>query len=201
MGMWGVLAWRWLRARSPSERKVQFLECVCVVRCLTCCMYKGRLMAYVRVPCGSLRSTLGWMLGRLCAVDGRARLREPRSSRLGKLFLLRQCQGSVAVLTSNIGPLLIWSHFYVATVQRWFGSIKQFPSISLLLCVLAPSAPVGVSGRGGPTAEIAFGNHPGITQHDVAIHNRFARTSYMAAHWYLICVSLVKFLCFVFHRS
>ena len=38
--------------------------------------------------------------------------------------------------------------------------------------MLAPGAPVGVSGGGDLTAEIAYGNHPGISQHDVAIHEK-----------------------------
>ena len=62
----------------------------------------------------------------------------------------------------------------MATVRHWFGPVKQFPSISfsLLLRELAPGAPVGVSGGGDLAAEIAYGNHPGIAQHDVAIHKK-----------------------------
>ena len=38
--------------------------------------------------------------------------------------------------------------------------------------MLAPGEPVGVSGGGDLPAEIAYGNHPGIAQHDVAIHKK-----------------------------
>ena len=58
--------------------------------------------------------------------------------------LLRQCQGSVALLTSTIGPSLFSPHMNVATIRRRFGPVKQFPSFSLLLRVLAPGAPVAV---------------------------------------------------------
>ena len=85
---------------------------------------------------------------------------------------LRQCQGSVALLTSTIGPSLFSPNINVATVRHWFGSVKQFPSISLLFRVLTPCAPVGVSGGGDLIAEIAYGNHPGIAQHDVSIHKK-----------------------------
>ena len=60
----------------------------------------------------------------------------------------------------------------MATVPHWFESVKQFPSVSLLLRVLAPGAPVGVSGGGNLTAEVAGGNHPGIAQHDVTIQEK-----------------------------
>ena len=36
--------------------------------------------------------------------------------------------------------------------------------------MLAPGAPVGVSGGGDLTAEISYGNHPGIAHHEVATH-------------------------------
>ena len=76
------------------------------------------------------------------------------------------------VIRLGLGKLSVIN---VATVRHWFGSVKQFPSISLLLRVLAPGAPVGVSGGGDLTAEIAYGNHPGIAQHDVAIHKKDLR--------------------------
>ena len=102
---------------------------------------------------------------------------EQGSASLGHLAsvsssLLRQCQGSVARLTSTIGPSLFSPHINVATVRHWFGSVKKFPSTSLRLRVLAPGAPVAVSGGGDLTAERAYGNHPGIAQHDVAIHKK-----------------------------
>ena len=84
--------------------------------------------------------------------------------------LLRQCQGSVALLTSTIGPALFSTHIHVATVRHWFGSVKRFPSISVVLRGLAPRALVRVSGRGDLRAKIAYGKHPGIAQHDVVIH-------------------------------
>ena len=60
----------------------------------------------------------------------------------------------------------------MAIVRHWFGPVKQFPFISLLLHVLAPGEPVGVSGGGDLTAAIAYGNHPRSAQHDVAIHKK-----------------------------
>ena len=116
-----------------------------------------------------------WLDARAIVVQPMA---EQGSASLGHLAsvsssLLRQCQGSVALRTSTIGPSLFSPHINVATVRHWFGSVKQFPSISLLLCVLAPGKPVGVPGGGDLTAEIAYGNHPGIAQRDVAIHRKF----------------------------
>ena len=114
-------------------------------------------------------------------LDARAVVVQPMtkqgSARLGHLAsvsssLLRQCQGSVALFTSTFGPSLFSPDINVATVRLWFGSVKKFSSISSLLRVLAPGAPVGVSGGGDLTAEIAYGNQPGIAQHDVAIHEK-----------------------------
>ena len=115
-----------------------------------------------------------WLDARAVVVRSMA---EQGSASLGHLAsvsssLLRQCQGSVALLTSTIGPSLFSPYINLATVRHWFGSVKQFPSISLLLRVLAPGAPVGVSGGEDLTTEIAYGNHPGIAQHDVAIHKK-----------------------------
>ena len=105
--MWGVFGWRWLWAWSPSARKVRFLVCVCVSCRLTCCVYKGRLMSYVHVPCDSLRSTLIFN-ARAIVLQSMA---EQGSASLGHLAsvhspLLRQCQGGVALLTSTNGPSL-----------------------------------------------------------------------------------------------
>ena len=114
-------------------------------------------------------------------LDARAVMAQPLaeqgSASLGHLAsvsssFLRQCQGSVALLRSTIGPSLFSPHINVAAVRHWFGSVKQFPSISVRLRVLAPGAPVGVSGGGDLTAKIAYGNHPRIAQHDVAIHKQ-----------------------------
>ena len=115
-----------------------------------------------------------WLDARAVVVQSMA---EQGSASLGHLPsvsspLLRQCQGSVALLTFNIGPSLVSPNISVATVRHWSGSVKQFPSIYFLLRVLAPGAPVGVSEGGELTAEIAYGNHPGIALHDVAIHKK-----------------------------
>ena len=128
--------------------------------------------AGVGVRSGALR--LAWLDAWAVVVQSMA---DQGSASLGHLAsvsssLLRQCQGSVAQLTSTIGPSLFSPHINVATVRHWFGSVKKFPFTPLLLRVLAPGAPVGVSGGGDLTAELAYGNHPGIAQHDVAIHKK-----------------------------
>ena len=86
--------------------------------------------------------------------------------------LLRQCQGSVALFLSTIGSSYFSPHINVDIVQHWFGAIKKFPSISLLLRVLAPGAPVGVARGGDLTTELAYGNHPDVATHAVAIHQK-----------------------------
>ena len=128
------------------------------------------------VRSGALRfvAVIAWLDARAVVVQSIA---EQGSASFGHLAsvsssLLRQCQGSTALLTSTIGPSLFSPHINVATVRHWSGSVNQFPSISLLLRVLAPGAPVGVSGGGDLTSEIAYGNHLGIAQHDVEIHKR-----------------------------
>ena len=97
---------------------------------------------------GDLRfvAVKAWLDARAVVVHSMA---EQGSASLGHLAsvsssLLRQCQGSVALLTSTIGPSLCSPHINVTTVRHWFGSVKQFPSMSLLLRVLAPGAPVRV---------------------------------------------------------
>ena len=120
-----------------------------------------------------------WLDARAVVVQSMA---EQGSASLGHLAsvsspLLRQCQGSVALPTSAIGLSQFSPLINVATVRHWSGSVKQFPSVSLLPRVLALGAPLGVSGGGDLAAEIDHGNHPGIAPHDVAIHKKFAKTS------------------------
>ena len=131
------------------------------------------------VRSGALRFVAvdAWLDARAVVVQSMA---EQGSASLGHLPsvmspLLRQCQGSIALLTSTISPSLFLPHINVVTVRHWSGSVKQLPSISLLPRVLALGAPVGVSGGGDLTAEIAYGNHPGIAKHDVAIHKKICK--------------------------
>ena len=115
----GSFGWRWGfgacsrggGARSSFERKVRFLVCVCLSCRLTCCVYKGRLMAYVRVPCVRCGRRLVGYSGDCGAVDGRARLREPRSSRLGKLPPLDTVSGQRCPTLVHHRPLTVFAAY------------------------------------------------------------------------------------------
>ena len=47
----------------------------------------------------------------------------------------------------------------VGFVRHWFGDIKQFPHIDLLLQIISEGAPVHVSGHGDLRASLVYGNH------------------------------------------
>ena len=83
--------------------------------------------------------------------------------------LLRLCGGSVASFTGAVGPSVFASHIHLDVVRHWFGAIKKFPAIRQLLHVLSPGAPVGVARGGDFHAELAYGNHPSVASHEVAI--------------------------------
>ena len=86
--------------------------------------------------------------------------------------LLRKCQGSVDLFLSTIGSSSFSPH---TIVQHEFGTVKNFPCISLLLRVLAPGAPVSVARGGDFTTDLAYGNHSVVAMRAVAIHqNRCA---------------------------
>ena len=86
--------------------------------------------------------------------------------------LLRLCGGSVASFTGAVGPSVFASHIHLDVVRHWFGAVKKFPAIRQLLHVLSPGAPVGVARGGDLHAELAYGNHPSVASHELAIHKK-----------------------------
>ena len=46
-----------------------------------------------------------------------------------------------------------------AQVRQWFGGVKEFPDIELLMQIVSQGAPVHVSGQGDLQAALAYGNH------------------------------------------
>ena len=86
--------------------------------------------------------------------------------------LLRLCGGSVASFTGAVAPSVFASHIHLDVVRHWFGAIKKFPAIRQLLHVLSPGAPVGVARGGDLHAELAYGNHPSVASHELAIHKK-----------------------------
>ena len=83
--------------------------------------------------------------------------------------LVRLWGGSVASFTGAVGH----SVFRVAYSSRCCSSLvwgrQEFPAIRQLLHVLSPGAPGGVARVGDLHAEIAYGNHPSVASHEVAI--------------------------------
>ena len=69
--------------------------------------------------------------------------------------LLGQCQGNVPLFLYTLVFSLFSPNIWVAIAYHWFDEIKEFPRTFLLLCVMAPGAPVSVSGGGGVTIELA----------------------------------------------
>ena len=50
-------------------------------------------------------------------------------------------------------------HVDIAQVQYWFGDVKEFPDIELLMQIVSQGAPVHVTGQGDLSAALAYGNH------------------------------------------
>lgn len=46
-----------------------------------------------------------------------------------------------------------------ACVRQWFGGVKEFPDIDLLIQIVSQGAPVPVMGQGDLLAAFAYGNH------------------------------------------
>ena len=86
--------------------------------------------------------------------------------------LLRACAGSVKLFTSAVGSARIAPHIHPHIVRHWFGSVKNFPRIDQLLRVLELGSPVCVARGGSLTAELAYGNHPSVAPHAVAVHQK-----------------------------
>ena len=87
----------------------------------------------------------------------------------------RLCGGSAASFTGAVGPSVFASHIHldvVRVVRHWFGAVKKFPAIRQTLHVVSPGAPVGVVRGGDLHAEPAYGNHPSVASHELAIHKK-----------------------------
>ena len=85
------------------------------------------------------------------------------------------CVCGAAVLLRLPGRLVIQffaSRIHLDVVRHWFGAVKKFPAIRQLLHVLLPGAPGGVARGGDLHAEIAYGNHPSVASHEVAIQKK-----------------------------
>ena len=52
------------------------------------------------------------------------------------------------------------------------NTVKNFARVDQLLRVLAPGFPVCVARGGNLTAELAYGNHPSVAPHAVAVHQK-----------------------------
>ena len=50
-------------------------------------------------------------------------------------------------------------HVDAESVRQWFGAVKDFPDIELLVQIISRGAPVPVSGQGDLSAALAYGNH------------------------------------------
>ena len=85
------------------------------------------------------------------------------------------CVCGAAVLLRLPGRLVVQffaSRIHLDVVRHWFGAVKKFPAIRQLLRVLSPGAPVGVTRGGDLHAELAYGNHPSVASHELAIHKK-----------------------------
>ena len=47
-------------------------------------------------------------------------------------------------------------------VRRWFGEVKEFPNIDLLVQIISEGAPVAVAGKGDLRAATEYGNHNSV---------------------------------------
>ena len=95
------------------------------------------------------------------------------------------CVCGAAVLPRLPGRLVIQffeSRIHLDVVRHWFGAVKKLPAIRQLLHVLSPGAPGGVARGGDLHAEIAYGNHPSVASHEVAIHKKKKEVCYDVVH-------------------
>ena len=120
MGVWGVLAWRWVLGRSPFGEK-STVSCV-RVRDLPADLLRVQ-GAVDGVRSGALRLVAvdTWLDARAVVVQSMAEQGFPSLGHLASVSspLLRQCQGSIALLMSTIALSLISPHINVATVRHW----------------------------------------------------------------------------------
>ena len=87
------------------------------------------------------------------------------------------CVCGAAVLLRLPGRLVIQFFFFASrihldVVRHWFGAVKKFPAIRQLLHVWSPGAPVGIARGADLHAELAYGNHPSVASHEVAIKKK-----------------------------
>ena len=86
--------------------------------------------------------------------------------------LLHACAGSVKMSTSAVGSDRIAPHIHPHIVRHWFGTVKNFPRVDQLRGVLTPGSPVCVARGGNLAAELAYGNHPSVAPHAVAVYQK-----------------------------
>ena len=58
-------------------------------------------------------------------------------------------------------------------VRRWFGEVKDFPNIDLLVQIISEGAPVAVTGKGDPRAATEYENHNSVRRFSSEILAKF----------------------------
>lgn len=54
-------------------------------------------------------------------------------------------------------------------IRHWFGTIKEFPEIDILMKIVSEGAPVVVAGNGDLKAAVAYGNHTSVNHFSLEI--------------------------------
>ena len=83
---------------------------------------------------------------------------------------LRAYAGSVNFFTPAVGSARVAPHNNPHIVRHWFGTVKDFPRVDQLILVLGPRSVVYVARGRNLTAELAYGSHPSVAPHAVAVH-------------------------------
>ena len=109
-------------------------------------------------------------------------------------FLLQQCYDSVAFFTAAVGFSCLAPHIHCDTVRHWFGAVKTFPAISLLLRVLSPGSTVCVARGGICLRSLHTAITPASPRTMTLFTIRCAQTLTTGVPWFLIRVSRPTFL-------
>ena len=69
--------------------------------------------------------------------------------------------GSFSSMLETVTVLPV-SRVDISPIRRWFGEVKEFPDVDLLVQIVSIGAPVAVGGRGDLVAALHYGNHSSV---------------------------------------
>lgn len=80
-----------------------------------------------------------------------------------------QCRFECMLDTLSVLPV---PRVELEDVRRWFGDVKEFPDIDLLMQIVGRGAPVPVAGQGDLTSALEYGNHSSVHRYAPQIREK-----------------------------